>query len=656
MLSLKNTPNTFPQPVIKVLFFTIVLILLYVSGIKAQVGSLSERDMKKFEEAKALYFDRNFKGSEKILDRILASNVNFAEGYFLLGDIKMETGNPEEASEAYKMVVSSDSTSYPVVHKLIASAEFAMRDYAEAGQFYEKYLRLSVPGQEETESIEKRLEICRFRLELMNNPVVFEPVNLGPEVNTPDDEYVNTLTADEQQIFFTRRSRSKEEGFRQYVEDFYFSQISDDMWQEAMLLGSPVDSRGDAGAMSVSPGGRTMFFTSCYRNDSYGSCDLYKAKRQRGRWSKPSNLGEKINTELWDSQPSISPDGKTLYFASNRKGGYGSSDIWMAELQDDGSWGKAENLGASINTDGSEMAPFIHFDNKTLYFSSNGHMGMGGADLYYVRKDSSGRWGEPVNMGYPLNTYNDELAVIVNATGDKGYLSAVRKEGYGNYDLYEFRLPDKALPDPVTYMKGTIYDAVTNETLEAAFRLIDLEDGDTTMSATSSEEGEFLVCIPTDRDYALHVSKDNYLFHSEHFALRGIYEVTDPYLKDVYLQPIDTGKVMVLKNVFFDFDKYTLKPESKVELEKLVSFLVQNEEITIEIGGHTDSTGNRQYNLDLSAKRAGAVMKYLATRGIAPERMTARGYGFSKPVASNRTEEGRALNRRTEVKVTGVRR
>lgn len=617
---------------------------------------MSARDQKRFEKAKGNYFGREYEEAEELLLKVVSSSPGFAEGFLLLGDIMMETGRPEEAVNSYCKVIEIDSTSFPVAYKLAASAEFINLNYDRAASLYEKYLLTGNITGREKEDILRQVRISRFRASMMANPVIFEPVNLGEKVNSPDDEYINTLTADESRIFFTRKSESGREGHRQFMEDFYYSELSGGEWQKARLLGSPVDSRGDAGAMTVSPDGNIMYFTSCFRPGSFGSCDLYRATRAAGQWTRPVNLGERINSDLWDSQPSLAPDGKTLYFASNREGGNGKSDIWKTEMMPDGSWGMPENLGPSINTAGTEMAPFIHFDNKSLYFSSDGHPGMGGMDLFIARKETTGKWETPENLGYPLNTREDGLAVIVNARGDKGYLSARKKDGFGNYDIYEFLLPEKYRPEPVTYLKGTIYDAVTGERLVARFELLDLDNGEPVMAASSSPEGEFLLCIPTDRNYALHVSKKNYLFYSDHFALKGVYEISEPYHKDVYLQPIDTGKAVVLENIFFDFDSFELKPESNAELDKLFEFLEANRSVSIEIGGHTDSIGSAAYNRELSMNRATSVMEYLIGKGIDPSRLSAKGYGFSRPVASNETEEGRALNRRTEIRITGIRR
>lgn len=617
---------------------------------------LSGKEEKWFDKAKDLYFNGDFPEAEEYLVKLIKSNPDFQEAHLLRGDIMMETGRTFEAINDYKRVIEIDPNDFVVAYKLVASAEYVNENYSSAMQYFKAYLEKAEISEGEKKVINDYVQISTFRLGLINNPVSFEPVNLGENVNTQWEEYVNSLTADEKQLFFTRKRPMVVDSAgdrRRFLEDFFYSVFSDSLWQEAQILKSPIDSRGDAGAMSISADGKVMYFTSCFRPDSYGSCDIYRAERIGSGWSQPVNLGQKINTELWDTQPSLSPDGQTLYFVSNRKGGFGSSDIWKIEMQEDGTWGDPENLGSTINTSGAEMAPFIHFDNQTLYFSSDGHPGMGRTDLFKAKKLTGNIWSEPVNMGYPINTSDDELAVILNAKGKKGYLSVKQEEG--NYDIFQFEIPERVRPEPVTYLKGTIYDAVTLEKLVAKFELINLSDGTVTMSASSAADGEFLVCIPTDRDYALHVTKEGYLFYSDHFPLKGVFDVEEPFQKDVYLQPIDTGKTIVLENVFFDFDEYSLRPESIVELQRLKEFLEKNYSLSVEIGGHTDSTGTAGYNQELSSKRAAAVMNYLVENGIGRERLSSKGYGFLRPVASNRTAEGRALNRRTEFRITGFR-
>jgi outer membrane protein OmpA-like peptidoglycan-associated protein len=394
-----------------------------------------------------------------------------------------------------------------------------------------------------------------------------------------------------------------------------------------------------------------MIFTACNRGDGIGRCDLYASSKEGDIWSLPINLGNPVNTKYRETQPSISPDSRTLYFSSDRPGGKGLHDIWVSHRDENGQWSTPLNLGDTINTEGEEMSPFIHPDDQSLYFSSDGLIGLGGYDLFISRRDSAGKWQTPVNLGYPINTNRDEIGLIVNSRGDKAYYSSDVDKITGK-DIFVFELPVRDRPLMVTYMKGKVFDALDHRLLKAQFELVDLETGRIIFSSFSdSLTGEFLVSIPVNRNYMLNVAKKAYLFFSENFSLKNSFDADKPFLKDVPLQPMMIGNSVVLKNVFFDTDSYALKKESTVELKKVVRLLQTNPEIKIEIGGHTDNTGNLDYNQKLSESRAKAVVDYLISTSVKADRMVSKGYGMNIPVATNDTEEGRAQNRRTELKI-----
>jgi outer membrane protein OmpA-like peptidoglycan-associated protein len=329
----------------------------------------------------------------------------------------------------------------------------------------------------------------------------------------------------------------------------------------------------------------------------------------------------------------------------------GRHDIWVSHLNDNNLWTVPENIGAEINTPGIEMSPFIHPDNQSLYFSSDGQIGLGGYDLFVSRRDSLGKWQAPLNLGYPINTNRDEIGLVVNSRGDKAYYSSDVNKTYGK-DIYVFDLPVRSRPLMTTYMKGKVFDAEDNQLLRAQFELVNLETGiNTYQSYSDSLTGEFLVSIPVNSNYMLNVSKNGYLFFSENFTLKDTYQADNPYLKDIPLQPLKTGNRIILKNVFYETDSYALKKESSVELNKVVRLLQTHPKIKIEISGHTDNTGNSDYNRKLSENRARTVVEYLISASVKAERIVSRGYGMNRPVASNDTDEGRAQNRRTELQI-----
>ncbi|MCS7162195.1 MAG: OmpA family protein [Bacteroidia bacterium] len=492
--------------------------------------------------------------------------------------------------------------------------------------------------------------------QLMRSPVPFAPRNLGPAVNSAAEEYLPSLTADGQRLFFTSRrptpSRSPHP-MSGWDEDLYWSMrdSATGQWQPAQPLGPPINSPQNEGAAFFSADGQWAFVTLCDRPDGQGSCDLYFSELQGLRWSPPRNLGPEINSPFWDSHPSLSHDRKRLYFASSRPGGLGGSDLWYSEWQN-GKWQKPVNLGPPINTPGDEYSPMIAADGRTLYFASNYHPGMGGQDLFVSFLTDTG-WSTPRNLGYPLNTPADEQTLCVDARGEIGYVALVRPDGLGKEDIYEFRLwPEIRPKERASYVRGYVKDAQRRTPLRAYIVLVDVATKDTLRALYSNAAtGEFLLSLPVGRRYGLFASAAGYLFYSGHFDL---VQSDSAFVIEVLLEPLRKGSRLTLRNIFFDFAKADLRPESEVELEEVVRLLQANPSWRVEIQGHTDSLGSAAYNLELSQRRAEAVRQYLLRRGIAATRLSAKGYGATRPIADNSTEAGRALNRRTEILFIGT--
>jgi outer membrane protein OmpA-like peptidoglycan-associated protein len=379
--------------------------------------------------------------------------------------------------------------------------------------------------------------------------------------------------------------------------------------------------------------------------------------RKEDKWSEPVNLGPPVNTRAWESQPSVSADGRYLYFTSNREGGKGNMDIWRAEkiaTSTEGFpvYGKVINL-ESINTPGNELSPFIHADGKTLYFASDYWPGLGGKDLFFVRIENN-KTSKPQNLGYPINSLGNDEGMIVEVAGGRAWFTTNRT-GFGGRDIFSFQLPEDERPYPVSYVKGKVLDSKTKKILHPEIELSDLSTNRIIQHIYPVEnEGEFLLCLPLGGNYGLSIEKEGYLFCSRNFDLGKEYSSTDPLKLIINMDPIEPGSVTVLNNIFFQTDSFTLKPESKVQLDEIVSFMNKNPGLIVEIAGHTDNKGSNAYNLELSEKRAASVVKYLAENGVPKVRMISKGYGFVKPVADNSTEEGRVLNRRTEFKVLKI--
>jgi outer membrane protein OmpA-like peptidoglycan-associated protein len=631
--------------------------LLFNSVIVAQqfeVSTKSKKAKKHFDKAMESYSLKDTEETEYNLLKAIEEDPTFIEAWIMLAENYIDMRKLDKAIEAYKKSIDLNPDFYPRNYFNLARIELSIGQYYNSKIHFEKFLSYKNSDPAVVNKIANDLKTCDFGINAVKNPVPFNPLNLGANINSDNDEYSPALTVDEQTLVITvMRARDIETvGSNSKEEDFYLSHKKNGAWAKSVKIEPPLNSHYNEGAQTITPDGKFMVFTACNRPNGYGSCDLYYAIKVGDVWGAPVNLGPKVNSTTWDSQPSIAPDGKTIYFSSARSGGKGGMDIWKTMISESGEWSVPINLGDSINTSKNESSPFMHSDNQTLYFTSNGWTGMGGIDIYYSKKNDDGKFSKPVNLGYPINTFNDEGFLIVNAKGNMAYYSSDRQGGFGGLDIYSFELSEKVRPVAVTYLKGVVYDKNTGKKLKAKFELTDLATEKVVFESYSDQiTGEFMVSLPTEKNYALNVSKDGYLFYSENFTLTGVYDKTKPYEKDIPLQPLAVGEVVVLKNIFFDFDKTDLKPESEVELQKLIEMLRKNVKMKIEISGHTDNKGTADYNQKLSENRSKAVYIYLIEKGIDKTRLSYKGYGLSKPIDTNDTEEGRANNRRTEFKV-----
>lgn len=461
----------------------------------------------------------------------------------------------------------------------------------------------------------------------------------------------------------------------QYFEDLYQTNYISGKWTPPVNMGKPINTEDHDATAGLSPDGQKLYI---YRFTHGG--DLYECELKGDHWTEPERMNKNINSDGHESSVSLSFDGKKLYYISDKEGGIGNRDIWFSTMDVKGKWGPSTNLGAPINTIYGEEGVFIHPDGKTIYFSSQGHNTMGGYDIF-KSEFKDGKWGEPENLGWPINGPDDDVFFVISANGKHGYFAATKADGQGEKDIYKitFLGPDKPLAMSsednllaglaapvkhvealkpveiktanVTILKGTVTDKISHNPLGASIEIVDntINQSIATFTANSST-GKYLVTLPSGKNYGIYVKMDGYLFHSENFDIPVVatyQEVT----KDIEMEKIAVGSTIVLRNVFFDYAKSTLKPESSQELDRLVKILQDNPSIRIELSGHTDSRGTDESNQRLSEARAKACVDYLVAHGIAASRLEFKGYGESMPIATNDTEEGMALNRRTEFKI-----
>jgi outer membrane protein OmpA-like peptidoglycan-associated protein/tetratricopeptide (TPR) repeat protein len=641
-----------------VLFFSLGS-LHKLSAQTKELQSKNKKALKHFEAGKALYEGRNDEKAIVELKKAIAVDPEFIDPYIMLGDIAQFSQDFKSAAAYFKKAIEINPKYSSTLYYALGTSLMALGEYEDGLTNFKILLQFGRLHPDVEKKAKKNIKNCEFAITAIKNPVPFNPTNLGALVNSDEHEYFPAITADEQMLLFTRNRRNENDPQKSSQEDFYISIKENGVWQKSFNMGPPINTPMNEGAPTLSADGQTLIFTACEAfgdygagRKGYGSCDIFFSRKSGNNWSKPQNIGAPINTSKWESQPSFSSDGRSLYFVSSRPGGMGDSDIWMSKLNEDGSWTQPENLGINVNTPDKEESVFIHPDNQTLYFSSNGHPGMGGLDLYMSKRNPDGTWGPAINLGYPINTNGDENSLLVGASGVMAYFASDREGGYGGLDIYSFELPQEFRPQLVSYMKGKVYDKETKKPLEARFELVDLETGVLVVESFSNPgNGEFIVSLPTNKNYALNAFKNGYLFYSENFSLKESGTAVKPTNKDVPLQPIKEGETVVLKNVFFETASAELKDESKIELDKLVVFLKRNSSIKIEIGGHTDNVGDKKSNVILSNNRCKSVVDYLLSMKIDSNRLSYKGYGDTVPVADNNTAEGRALNRRTEFKI-----
>lgn len=571
----------------------------------------------------------------------------------LLADIYHEMDSARAEVACLEAAAALD-TGLSLLFYRLAAACYRTGDY-DKGLAY--LLRFD-PGGSGTLALRARRleENLRFCIRAVQNPLPFSPVSLGSRVNSAYDEYWPSFTVDENMLVFTRLLPAAEPGLRKQ-EDFYFS-VKDSLgWGTALPL-SELNTPGNEGAQTLSADGKLFFYTLCNHPGGFGSCDIWYSRLVQGKWTTPANAGPLLNTPGWEGQPSLSAAGDLLFFSSDRPGGKGKKDIWFAELEGwtpagHPVWGAVANAGDSINSYGDEISPFLHPGMRDLYFSSDSRPGFGGLDLFHARQKPDGQWSQPRNLGYPVNTPGNEQGLVIDRTGGYGYFATggIRD---GNMDLYRFETGESFRPAPVTYVKGRVSNATTGDPVSALVAVTGSDPaGRTDIRIRADENGFFLTPLPTGRDLMFSVKEKGFLFYSERFRLNtGSY--AEPLERTIQLFPAEPGKTVNLYNIFFSTGEYAILPESEPELGMVLRFLAENPELPVEIGGHTDNVGTPEFNLSLSERRALSVRQYLLDKGIAPERLAARGYGMDQPVASNDSEEGRAKNRRTTLLITGL--
>ncbi len=606
---------------------------------------INPRAVDMYERALVKLRDGEIKAAVPMLQKAYEMDNKYADAILSLAGAYGELKDYQSAITQYEKGRQMD-TNYFRYYYLPYSINLAgLGKFEQALEAVNRFLAIPELNERSTRSGQYRKRTYEFGVNYAkkkNTPsYVFAPRNLGDSVNSTRSEYYPSITINDSMFVFTRRG----EGFR---EDFFESTIQPDKtYTRSKLIKGDINLEPSKGAINISQDGEWLLFAGYNFPGGQGDFDLYTSYYTPAGWSDAVNMGRAINSEFWDSSPSLSPDKKALYFSSNRPGGRGGKDLYVSYRQANGRWSPAVNMGPDINTPGDELAPFIHADNATLYFTSDGLPGYGNSDIYLCRKGPGNTWSIPENLGYPINTIESEGSLFVAADGKTAFYSSDRSDSRGALDLYTFELREDVRPARTLYVQGKVFDKKTGKGIPSTVELVDNSNQQSVTKVQTDETGNYFMTLPVGKDYTFSVNRRGYLFFSELYPLSKS-AADSTYKKDIPLMAVELNASVILKNILFETNSARLQNISLVELNKLLQLLEENPVVKVQINGHTDNVGKPADNLALSTSRAKSVVEYLTSKGVDPKRLSFKGLGASKPIADNKTEEGRAQNRRTE--------
>lgn len=606
-----------------------------------------------YNKAKRLADDLRYSESLRSLNKAIDIQANYPNAYFLMGRIYELRKDMDIARTYYEKTIEQCPMHSPLVYWFLGKAEMERKSFKQAKTYFSSYLEFLSLAEENKAMARQQLKVATFYDDLYSNPVPFSPKPVKG-ICTPNDEYLSAFSPDNEFAYFTRRSTKKELGMlrAETVEEFMISQNKNGSFDSGKKMSVPFNLRSNEGGPCLTIDNRELFFTICSNEKGYKNCDIYYSKMKYENWSDLQRLKYPINkSDSWESQPTISSDGNTLIFSSIRNGGEGASDLYSVTRGEDGEWGNIKSL--NINTEGNEKSPFLHPDSETLYFSSDTHLGLGGLDIFYCKKDSTGDWTKPVNIGYPINSDSDDLAFFVSTNGKTAYFSSNKLSGVGGWDLYEFPLYKAARPEKVLFLKGDVKAEEGELLFDAVVEVKSMKTNKVTRVEVNQESGQYVgvVNIEEDEDVMVTVKSKDYAFNSRYISANDK-DFQQPKKLDFEMQAIAEGKSFRINNIYFDTDAYNLNPQAQNVLNSFVDFMVLNPTVSVAIHGHTDDVGKNSSNLDLSSKRAQSVHDYLIEIGVDSGRLSFKGFGESKPLVANDSDKGKATNRRTEFFIT----
>lgn len=630
------------------------LFFLCLSAFSQEFSIIDGRAIRFYKEGEELIGERKYpEALEKFQDAINREG-SFLEAYVKMSQLLITMGDLEEAERVAESGRSrlAGKNARP---KHSADIGWVFTNiYLKKGEFQKAYTEFEAVDPLLEDSFRTHMYYKEMKAQMdfiksqLGDVMSIEIEILEDPLNNFQLQYFPVLTADGEQILFTKRDGTgnfdKEDIFTAFMNP-------EGGWTLPQSIAETINSQYNEGTCSVTADGNILIYTSCDAPDSEGSCDLYIAYKVNGRWQRPKNMGKKVNSRYWDSQPSLSADGRILFFSSNRKGGFGGNDIYYSVRMPDGSWSDAKNLGEVVNTPKDEISPFMFFNNEILFFASNGHMGFGGMDIFLTRVED-GEFQQPENLGLPINDQLDQVALFITAQKDYAYYTELKSEKteQDRSLLYRFKFPQEIyLGENLTVTGGKVFNSKTGEPIDATLSLISLTNDSTLYEFNADgKTGEFMMLYPEKSISGLYVEKKGFLpkiFNVERDKIQNVKDL------EIQLTPVASGEEFVFENIFFDFDKYDLKPESLTSLKRLVKFLNENPNVNILVTGHTDNVGSSSYNQTLSLQRATSVQAYLKENGMLPGRVLVEGKGDTVPMVPNTTPANQALNRRITIKV-----
>lgn len=616
----------------------------------AQLSTNKKKAIELYAQADNFRVRGQYNAAISLLQEAIGKDRNFVEAYFRLGITfkAMRDFNRANLSLEQGLSIARDPKKQKGFFLELGDNYLRLGDYQKALGFLDQFLAAETTNKQSIALAGLWKRNAEYGLRNKKVQSQFRPRPLGDTVNRFGLQYFPVLTADEQELIFTRRMGPGPDD----DEDLVVSKKDENgNWTIPVSISKNINSKYNEGTCSISADGRMLIFTSCIGRKGYGNCDLFYSRKVGDEWSVPVNMGPEINSPAWESQPSLSADGRVLYFVSDRRGGIGGRDIYVSQKTSDGKWSPAAVMPQPINTPFDEISPFIHVNGRTLFYATNGKPGFGGFDIFKTEQ-VNGKWGVPVNFGSPVNDHEDQFSLFISADGTRGYYSHEDGTRENSARLYEMAIPKELqIAYRSNFVKGVVKDKKSGLPLQSHIELYDLKNDElVSVVESDSVSGQYLMVLTTGSDYALYVTAKDYLFKSLNFNYEDNFD-PKPVVIDVLLEKADRGATAVLNNIFFDFDKFELKERSKTELNKVVRFLNEKPAIHVEIGGHTDSDGTASYNKQLSLKRAQSVVSYLVEKGIDKARLSEKGYGADFPVRPNDSEENKQANRRIEFKI-----